>query len=187
MKNIPIELQFNTAQQDNAYIPVYALYSYVGLNLGNYSRWINKNLLSLPTFTEGVDYTTHPLDDDYSSNKRTGCYHVTLNTAKHLVAMSRTKIGHEYRQYLIDSEVSYRKSLEKQLKLATKASHYTIRNYIDEHTCLKQMPSTQPIAFKVHSYCQKHGLEVKTQPSQRYGTINLYPVEVLETYFELIT
>ncbi len=182
--DIPTSLQFNIAKRTDAYIPLHELYSWLELSSKNFGRWCNKNLLSNARLVIDSDYAYHPPHEEDSSIGRIGRYYVTLNTAKHLVAISPASKSHNYRQYLIDSEEAFIASL--QAKVPYKPTHYTIRDFMDEFICGPSIKDTRPIAYKLSSYCKNHNLEIQYRPSVRYGSIIMYPVSLLETYFELI-
>jgi len=184
MKNNTIETKIMIlSDRKQQVVKALEVFKAIGYSKDYLTTWINA-INNNPAFVEGRDYLVRLIDNDSAISMKT--HFLTLRMAQHLALMAHTSKGHDYREKLLDMEEKLIAKYQKIAEQGVKVSHYTIRNYIDEHTCLKQMPSTQKIAFKVHSYCQKHGLEVRTQPSQRYGSINLYPIEVLEAYFELV-
>jgi len=100
------------------------LYDYLGLAKGQYSRWIQANLLEL--FTENIDFiTTRHYVESNNLTKDIITYIVTLDVAKHLCMMAKTNKAMEVRKYFIECEKElYSKpktlSLEDLLKENTK-------------------------------------------------------------------
>ena len=81
------------------------LYNKLGLSKGQYSRWITKNLLNDDLFEPMIDYVgvRHNVEGNIIQS-----YIATLDTAKHLSMLARTKKGKEIRDYFIKCEKELR-------------------------------------------------------------------------------
>jgi len=82
------------------------LYKELGLATGQYPRWIKANLVDL--FEENEDYMG--VRHDVGGNSVLS-YIVTLDVAKHLCMMARTKNAMEFRKYFIEVEKQSQKPL----------------------------------------------------------------------------
>ena len=71
------------------------LYDALGLAKGQYARWTEKNIVGF--FERDLDYIG--VRHDVEGNIVTS-YVVTIDTAKHLAMMARTKRGKKIRDYL---------------------------------------------------------------------------------------
>lgn len=77
------------------------LYKALELGAGQYSRWIKTNLLENEFFVENRDYIG--VQQEIEGNQVI-TYIVTLDTAKHLSMISKSKKAHEIREYFIQCE-----------------------------------------------------------------------------------
>jgi phage anti-repressor protein len=108
------------------------LFKALGLETGNYSRWIDKNIVNNQFMFEGTDYlplgidsftlrrkrrTFSPLKEGiaqsevkttHRNRKRNIDFVLSLDLAKHLAMMCRTKQGHAVRTYFIEFEKIHR-------------------------------------------------------------------------------
>ena len=82
------------------------LYNNLGLAKGQYSRWIQKNLIE--QFVLNEDYTG--VRQIVEGNEVVS-HIITLDTAKHLCMMAKTPNAMEFRQFFIDFEKSHNKPL----------------------------------------------------------------------------
>lgn len=78
-----------------------------------FADWIKNRLAD---FEEGVDFTVHKIMNGenkgrFASNE----YTLTLDTAKHLAMLERNENGKKIRQYFIDIERGFYKTMEKEL------------------------------------------------------------------------
>lgn len=88
------------------------LHTALGLK-NKFANWIKKQQETLDTYEEGVDYIRTTKDaGDFEVIVKSGLslkgkeceYILTLDMAKHICMMSKTKKGKEVRQYFIDAE-----------------------------------------------------------------------------------
>lgn len=77
------------------------LYEKLGLAKGQYTRWITKNLIDDGFFIQDEDFIG--VRQDVEGNI-VSSFIITIDTAKHLSMMSRTKKGKEIRDYFIQVE-----------------------------------------------------------------------------------
>jgi phage anti-repressor protein len=78
------------------------LYDAIGLNYGNYSRWVKMNLLD--NFFEDADYTNSlfMMKSEFKAGKFRQEYHLTKRTAEELALISKTPQGKLLRRWLLD-------------------------------------------------------------------------------------
>jgi phage anti-repressor protein len=81
------------------------LYFELGLAKGQYSRWIKLNLYDNPFFVENIDFMR--VRHNVEGNEVVSAM-VTIDTAKHLAMVSRSKKAHEIREYFIEVEKRFR-------------------------------------------------------------------------------
>lgn len=77
------------------------LYVGLGLNKSNWSRWYPTNIQENEFFRENVDWTGVRHNDE---GTETMDFAISLDFAKHIAMMARTKKSHEYRNYFIKCE-----------------------------------------------------------------------------------
>jgi len=87
------------------------LYSSLELGKGQYSRWINKNLVENDFFHEDKDYIR--VRQNVEGNP-VESFIVSLDVAKHLSMMSKTSKAHDFRNYFIQVEKEARKVVSSQ-------------------------------------------------------------------------
>ena len=77
------------------------LYSFLGYNSSHWKRWSKRNLVSSDFFDENKDYVTlaHRANGNESFD-----FALTLDTAKEIAMMSRTKKGKKARNYFLECE-----------------------------------------------------------------------------------
>lgn len=78
-----------------------ALYDFLELDEAHYSRWFKRNIRSNIYFAEGLDYALLAPD---GLTKKTSDAVITIHFAKHLCLQSKTRRGHEAREYFIQKE-----------------------------------------------------------------------------------
>lgn len=88
------------------------LYEFLGLNLAHWKRWYNKNIVKDDFFTDKVDYDTFTI---MVNGNKTLDFAITMDMAKELAMMSRSKKGRVARRYFI--------ACEKQLKSYNSLNH----------------------------------------------------------------
>jgi anti-repressor protein len=80
------------------------LYSKLGLDLTNWSRWAKKNIEKNEFAIDGQDYQGFVI---MTSGNETKDYALTIDFAKKLCMLARTIAGEKIRQYFIDVEKNY--------------------------------------------------------------------------------
>jgi phage anti-repressor protein/ribosomal protein L7/L12 len=81
------------------------LYQQLNLGKGQYSRWIKLNLYENPFFVENIDFVR--VRHNVEGNEVVSAI-VTIDTAKHLAMVSRSKEAHQIRNYFIEVEKKFR-------------------------------------------------------------------------------
>jgi len=92
-------IQITTNEQGSSVVSARELYTFLGFDASQWSRWSKKNIVSNPFAEDGRDYT--PLDM-MSSNSTD--YALTLDFAKRVAMLARTEKGEQIRQYFIECE-----------------------------------------------------------------------------------
>lgn len=77
------------------------LYFALELNKTHWKRWYEKNIINNEFFVEARDWVGFAI---MANGNETIDFTITLEMAKHLAMMSRTKKSHEIRNYFIDCE-----------------------------------------------------------------------------------
>lgn len=77
------------------------LYSKLGLDLTNWSRWSKKNIEKNEFALEGVDYEGFVI---MTNGNKTTDYALSIDFSKKLCMLARTIAGEKIRQYFIDVE-----------------------------------------------------------------------------------
>lgn len=81
------------------------LYEFLELETTNFPKWYRKNILRNPYFQEGLDYAVLvPIDDNKKGGRPMQDAYITLNFAKHLCLLSKSRRGHQAREYFIAKE-----------------------------------------------------------------------------------
>ena len=95
------------------------LYLGLGLNKAVWSRWYKANIIENEFFSQNTDWigVQHNVEGNETMD-----FGITLEFAKHIAMMARTKKSHEYRNYFIECE--------KQLK-EIKIDSYMIENPVE--------------------------------------------------------
>ena len=88
------------------------LYLGLGLNKSNWSRWYPTNILENGYFEEGIDFTGVRHNDEGNMVQD---FAITLDFAKHIAMMARTKKSHEYRNYFIQCEKKLKEVVQPKL------------------------------------------------------------------------
>lgn len=97
------------------------LYQFLELDKSNWKRWYTKNILKNPYAIEGEDWKGFVM---MTNGNETMDFSITLNFAKKLAMLSRSKKGEEAREYFLEcektlSELKNDKRFEAFLKLRT--------------------------------------------------------------------
>ena len=122
MKNLPKVTPTQINGSDINSVNARELYAHLDLAQGQFQRWINKNLVKNDFFTEDKDYIGVRL---IVEGNDVADYIITLDVAKHLSMMAKTKEAHKIRDYFINIEkkskaVALPKNALKEIKLALK-------------------------------------------------------------------
>ncbi len=77
------------------------LYVGLGLSKSEWSKWYKRNILANEYFEENTDWIGFGV---MTNGNKTMDFAITLEFAKHIAMMARTKKSHEYRNYFIECE-----------------------------------------------------------------------------------
>ena len=88
------------------------LYIGIGLNKAHWKRWAKTNIEDNEFFLEGIDWVhldgekldTRVYGEKSNMGRPSKNYAISLEFAKHLAMMARTKKSHEYRNYFLELE-----------------------------------------------------------------------------------
>lgn len=90
-------------------VSAFDIYQLLGLNIAHYSKWYRLNITENDMFTKNIDWSyASSLGVMYINNQLVRSDRqdiaITLDTAKHILLMSKTEVGQRYRKYLIQFE-----------------------------------------------------------------------------------
>ena len=94
-------IKININEEGKQLVSARELYLGLGLNKSQWSRWYTTNILKNDFFIENVDWIG--VRHDVEGNKVQD-FAISLDFAKHIAMMARTKKSHEYRNYFIECE-----------------------------------------------------------------------------------
>lgn len=80
------------------------LYSGLGMDIKNCSKWLKKNVLENEYFEKDKDWVVVLVTTTEKGGRPTEDYAITLEFAKHLAMMSKTPKSHDYRNYFLECE-----------------------------------------------------------------------------------
>lgn len=106
----PIEVALKI--DDEGFTTAKKLYSFLELDVSNYSRWCKKNILENEFAEENVDFIPFVIKDERNP-KPTTDYKITATFAKKLSVMDRTEKGEQARDYFIGCEQVLKKLAEQ--------------------------------------------------------------------------
>lgn len=94
-------IKITTDEKGQQLVSAKELYLGLGLDKSHWSRWYPKNIQSNEFFEENKDWigVRH-----YGEGNETMDFAISLEFAKHIAMMARTKKSHEYRNYFIECE-----------------------------------------------------------------------------------
>lgn len=99
----PIEIALGI--DENGMTTARKLYEFLGMDKGNYSRWIRNNITENQFAEENVDYWVFLLHDENPLGGRpTQDYKLSASFAKKLSMMARSEKGEQARQYFVRVE-----------------------------------------------------------------------------------
>lgn len=102
----------------------------MGLNKSQWSRWYPTNIEKNEFFAENVDWIG--VRHDVEGNE-TMDFAITLEFAKHLAMMSKSKKAHEYRNYFIDCENKLKEIAQPKLPSTYKEALLQLIQQVEEN------------------------------------------------------
>ena len=109
----PIEVALKI--DDDGFTTAKKLYSFLELDVSNYSRWCKKNILENEFAEENVDFMPFVIKDERNP-KPTTDYKITASFAKKLSMMDKSEKGEQARDYFIGCEQALKKLAEQKHK-----------------------------------------------------------------------
>ena len=101
-RQTPIEIAMQI--DEDGFTTVKKLYQWLGLDEGNYSRWIKANILENPYAEEGKDYSSSMKSKKKGRGQFAKDYRITASFAKKLAMTQHTKRGEIARVYFLMCE-----------------------------------------------------------------------------------
>lgn len=173
----PIEIVLKI--DDNGMTTASQLYSFLGLNPSNFSKWCNRNIKNNKFATENVDYFRFVLEYESANNIKTKTrtdYHLTSDFAKKLSMTGNSERHEQARDYFI--------ACEQGLKIATtklKSQQYNLEPLFDAITTLTQtITSMQQDISSIKESSQKKKLPEKKY--SRWKTNTFSKLNILTQY-----
>lgn len=77
---------------------------YLGLMENKWSRWSETNIVENEFFAQGIDFIQLPSKGSANNPNPPKDHAVTIEFAKHIAMMAKTKRAHDYRNYFIECE-----------------------------------------------------------------------------------
>ena len=188
------------------------LYEKLGLDLSQWSRWYQKNILNNKFALENEDF----IQLDIMSRSRD--FALSIDFAKKLSMQARTEQGEKIREYFVECEKQLATKVailsEAQILLQTLQVITGQSKVIDNHEQRlalieqKQAIEIKQDYFSILAYCRikgesishseaiqkgklatklskEKGLDIRTVPDERYGYVKSYKEEILKETFQL--
>jgi phage anti-repressor protein len=174
-----------------------SLYLGLELDLSNWKRWSDKNIVNNEFFTQDVDFIE--LVTMTSSPNPTKDYVITVDFAKHLAMMARTEKAHLYRNYFIKCETDLKKLKAEQaefhkfresarhdaIEFSNAVFHYSQRNlcsYQDYHGAREfDLLNVIALGMKASEYKQRNNLpESLKSIRDNLTTLEIEAIEYLQ-------
>ncbi|MFW2487572.1 antA/AntB antirepressor family protein [Clostridium chromiireducens] len=126
-----------TNEQGKKLVSARELYFGLGLNESHWSKWYKKNIVENEFFFEKKDWMGFSTKGENSQGGRpTQDFAISLDFAKHIAMMAKTKKSHEYRNYFIACEDKLKEIVKPALPSYTEALRQ-LADRIDENEKLK--------------------------------------------------
>jgi anti-repressor protein len=106
------------------------LYLGLGLNKSNWSRWYPTNIENNEFFKENTDWIGVRRYDEGNETKD---FAITIEFAKHLAMMSKSKKSHEYRNYFIECENKLKEATQFKLPNTYKEALLQLVKQVEEN------------------------------------------------------
>jgi len=169
------------------------LYLFLGYDKSQWSRWFKKNIIENQFAFENQDWAGF---DIVSNGNETTDFALTLDFAKRISMMARTKKGEEVRNYFIDCEkqlqvpqlpATYLEALTKLVETETQKQNLQIE--LDEHkawysvkrVCLLghfKSSEAKNLWRKLKQYSIKHNYQIQSIFDANYGEVKTYHKDV---------
>lgn len=183
------------------------LYIGLGYNLAHWKRWSKKNIINSDDFIEYEDYEGFTL---MVNGNEVQDFIVTLDMAKELTMLSRTKKGKEIRKYFIAKEKEvqalklqvvelHNKQLQEQqnkiealedkfkvlqIESGLQSGHMTIKGFATSTKTKLERKDYQALGKFASRVCRKNSLEMGHIPHPEFGSVKTYPTNILRRVFK---
>ena len=165
-------------------------------------------------FEEGVDYTALKSERSVNQSVITYDFALTLDCAKEISMVQRSKKGKQARQYFIECEKRLSKpKLMTQMEIVahnaqmllnqeraitdnseriarleasntTRPMYFTIAGFATLNKMSVNLKQASILGRKASKECKEKGLKTDECPDPRFGIVKMYPQSVLENVFE---
>lgn len=159
-------------RQDKQLVSARELYNFLELEKSNFSRWLKKNITNNDFLIEDEDYVktdTNVSKDTFSGlvikdevNTDLVDFYLTLDSAKKLAMLSRSKKGEQVRQYFLNCEKVAKKILQQKTNIAwQEARKLTKDNYAPMSEALRLQREEEGKETKPFHYSNEASLICK--------------------------
>ena len=202
--NILIEIQEKDGQN---VVSARDLYIGLGYNLAHWKRWSNKNIIKSDDFIELEDYEGFTL---MVNGNEVQDFIVTLDMAKELTMLSRTKKGKEIRKYFIAKEKEaqalklqvvelHNKQLQDQqnkieelevkfkvlqIETGLQNDYATIKGYSSLNKYKLERSDYPKLGKLASRVCRKNDIKTGSIPDPQFGRVKTYPKHILKRVFK---
>ena len=154
-------------EDGNQIVSAKELYLGLGLNKTNWSRWYPKNIQKNEFFKENIDWlgVRH-----YDEGNETMDFAITLEFAKHIAMMAKTKKSHEYRNYFIECENKLKSGQANNFKTTEELLIYQLQEQLKVK---KQLNEVNHRALEAKNKVEKLDKKV----DDKFGELPLFTVD----------
>lgn len=135
------------------------LYEFLGLDVGNYARWVKSNIVNNKFAEEGIDYYAFTINKERGGQASVD-YRLSASFAKKLAMTSHTERGEQARKYFVKvEEILKEKALEEKRRLPSnyKQALQALIDQLDENEKLEEDNSR----LEVELDCSKQWYTIK--------------------------
>lgn len=121
-KQTPIEIALDI--DESGHTTAKKLYAWLDLRPGDYSRWVNQNIINNPYAENGTDYSARERKTSEEGGRPSVDYLLSASFAKKLAMSSRSPKGEETRNYFIKVENTLAEVAQKKEVVLTPAEMF---------------------------------------------------------------
>lgn len=135
------------------------LYLGLGLSKDQWSRWYPTNIVCNDFFKCDIDWVRHNVE-----SKGTTDFEITVEFAKHIAMMARTKKSHEYRNYFIECEKQVKEIIQPKLSKELQAIFVIDQRTVEMDNRLGKLEDNMTIDYsqqeEIRTAANKKAIEV---------------------------